>query len=241
MTTADVWKLNPAVQPFLTYRAALPLAQEQLGVMLALLSTRPEPVRRFMDIGCGDGVLGATVLGQYPQSQGVLLDFSAPMLEQARKNLAHAANQVTLLDLDYGDPAWVNVVREHGPFDAIVSGFSIHHQTDERKREIYTEIFNLLAPGGWFINVEHVASAAVTSIDLFENFVIDQRYAIDQKSGGSQTRDQIAADFHSRPDKAANILAPTETQCQWLREIGYQEVDCYFKIYELAVFAGKKS
>ena len=26
----------------------------------------------------------------------------------------------------------------------------------------------------------------------------------------------------------------------WLREIGYEEVDCYFRIYELAVFAGRR-
>jgi len=28
-------------------------------------------------------------------------------------------------------------------------------------------------------------------------------------------------DLLCRPDKAANILAPVEAQCQWLREIGY--------------------
>ena len=39
---------------------------------------------------------------------------------------------------------------------------------------------------------------------------------------------------------AANILAPVEMQCDWLREIGYEEVDSYFRIYELAVFAGRK-
>ena len=40
--------------------------------------------------------------------------------------------------------------------------------------------------------------------------------------------------------KAANILAPVELQCRWLREIGYEEVDGYFRIYELAVFGGRR-
>ncbi len=44
----------------------------------------------------------------------------------------------------------------------------------------------------------------------------------------------------NRPDKDANILLSVEVQCDWLREIGYEEVDCYFRIYELAVFAGRK-
>jgi hypothetical protein len=43
-----------------------------------------------------------------------------------------------------------------------------------------------------------------------------------------------------RPDKAANILAPVEAQCDWLREIGYEDVDCYFKVLELAVFGGRR-
>ena len=44
----------------------------------------------------------------------------------------------------------------------------------------------------------------------------------------------------NRPDKAANILVICRTQCDWLREIGYEEVDCYFRIYELAVFGGRR-
>ena len=34
MTTAEVWKLPSIVSRFLSYRAAIPLAQEQIGVML---------------------------------------------------------------------------------------------------------------------------------------------------------------------------------------------------------------
>ncbi len=33
---------------------------------------------------------------------------------------------------------------------------------------------------------------------------------------------------------------PTQTQCDWLREIGFEQVDMYFKIPELAIFGGVK-
>ena len=39
---------------------------------------------------------------------------------------------------------------------------------------------------------------------------------------------------------AANILAPVEVQCQWLREIGFTDVDCYLKMFEVAVFGGRR-
>lgn len=241
MTTDEVWKLPAIVNRFLSYRAAIPLAQEQIGVMMSILKTREQPIENFLDLGCGDGILGATILGEYPNSRGVLADFSEPMLEQAREGLKDYAGQLAFENLDYGDKAWVNRIQPHGPFDAIVSGYSIHHQPDVRKREVYQEIFSLLKPNGWFVNIEHVSSAAQLNVDLFETHYTSARYAIEKQNGGTRTLHEIEHEYKTRPDKAANILAPVELQCEWLREIGYEEVDCYFRIYELAVFGGRKS
>lgn len=240
MVTDEVWKLPAIVDRFLSYRAALPLAQEQIGVMMSILKSRPDPVENFLDLGCGDGILGASVLGAYPSSRGVLVDFSEPMLTQARSHLKDYADQLDFLNLDYGDPAWVKVIKAEGPFDAIVSGYSIHHQPDARKRSLYAEIFSLLKPGGWFVNIEHVASASQLTVDLFDNHIIRARYAIEQRDGGTKTFQEIADTFMNRPDKEANILLPVEVQCDWLRQIGFEEVDCFFRVYELAVFAGRR-
>jgi SAM-dependent methyltransferase len=241
MVTDEVWKLPAIVNRFLSYRAAIPMAQEQIGVMMSILKSRAQPVEDFLDLGCGDGILGATILGEYPSSRGVLADFSEPMLEEAREQLKDYADQLVFENIDYGNPAWVTRVHANGPFDAIVSGYSIHHQPDARKRQIYKEIFSLLKPGGWFINIEHVSSEAQLNIDLFEHHYVSARYAIEQHDGGTRTFDQLSEEYKNRPDKAANILAPVEAQCDWLRELGYEEVDCYFRIYELAVFGGRKN
>ncbi len=240
MVTDEVWKLPAIVNRYLSYRAAIPLAQEQISVMMSILKTREQPVENFLDLGCGDGILGAAILGEYPAAHGVLADFSEPMLEQAREGLKEYAGQLAFENLDYGDKAWVNQMQAHGPFDAIVSGYSIHHQPDARKPEIYAEIFSLLKPGGWFINIEHVSSAAQLNIELFEQHYSTVRHAIEKQNGGTRTYEQVAEDYRTRPDKAANILAPTELQCDWLRAIGYADVDCYMRIYELAVFGGRK-
>jgi tRNA (cmo5U34)-methyltransferase len=240
MVTDEVWKLPAIVNRFLSYRAAIPMAQEQIGVMMSILKTREPPIERFMDLGCGDGILGAAILGEYPSAHGVFVDFSGPMLEQAREQLKDYAGQLAFENLDYGETAWVDRMQAEAPFDAIVSGYSIHHQPDARKRQVYAEIFSLLQPDGWFVNIEHVSSAAQLNIDLFENHYLTARYTIEQHAGGIRTFEQLADEYKNRPDKAANILAPTEVQCAWLRAIGYEEVDCYFRIYELAVFGGRK-
>jgi tRNA (cmo5U34)-methyltransferase len=240
MVTDEVWKLPAIVDRYLSYRAAIPLAQEQIGVMMSILKSREQPVENFLDLGCGDGILGATVLGEYPSAHGVFVDFSGPMLEQAREQLKEYAGQLAFENLDYGNPDWLNKIQPYGLFDAVVSGYSIHHQPDVRKREVFAEIYSLLKPDGWFINIEHVSSAAQLNIDLFEHHYVSARYAIEKQNGGTRTFDEIDEEYKNRPDKAANILAPTELQCDWLREIGYQEVDCYMRIFELAVFGGRK-
>jgi len=52
--------------------------------------------------------------------------------------------------------------------------------------------------------------------------------------------DQVRREFMERPDRAANILVPVEEQCRWLREIGFRDVDCFWKYFELAIFGGIK-
>ena len=239
-THDEVWKLAPVAEQFLSIRAGIPLAQEQIAMMLAILASRGEPVTRFLDLGCGDGILGAAILGRYPQAQGIVSDFSEPMLAQARENLKAFAGQVEVLNVDYADPTWVQRVAHGGPFDVVVSGYSIHHQPDARKREIYAEIWRVLQPGGWFVNVEHIAPAAELVTEMFESHIIEARVAEEIRTGGPQTREQIADAFHARQDKQLNKLLPVELQCNWLRELGYEDVDCYFRIYSLAVFAGRK-
>ena len=57
----------------------------------------------------------------------------------------------------------------------------------------------------------------------------------------ANTGARVAADFNTRPAKEANRLAPLELQLQWLREIGFRHVDCFFKVFELALFGGIKA
>jgi ubiquinone/menaquinone biosynthesis C-methylase UbiE len=206
--------------------------------MLRVLTFTGRPIRRVLDLGSGSGVLAGAILDRFPDAEILLADFSEPMLEAARLRFPSPPHQ--LRAVDFSTPAWVETVRDRAPFDAVVSGFAIHHQPDESKRRIYTEIFELLAPGAPFIHIEHVASASPWIEHQFNELLVDRMYAYDLATDGGRTREQVATDYVYRPDKAANILAPLETQLEWLRQIGYQDVDCLFKIYELSLFIGRK-
>jgi tRNA (cmo5U34)-methyltransferase len=236
-----VWKSPEVVKTFLTgVRGALPLAREQIDVMLRLLAASGRPVERFLDLGCGDGILGAAVLEAFPKAHGVLADFSPAMLDAAKKRLAAHAARLRFVEIDYVQPDWVEVVNVGGPFDAIVSGFSIHHQPDDRKRLIYRQVFDLLAPGGWFLHLEHVSSPTPWLSQVWDECLVDHIWQAQRKTNPAVSREEAAQTHVHRPDKAANILAPVEAQCDWLRQIGFADVDCYLKFLEMAVFGGRK-
>jgi ubiquinone/menaquinone biosynthesis C-methylase UbiE len=235
--TDEVWKTSALVAVYLEgVRGAIPLAEEQIDIMLRLLRACGQPLRRFLDLGSGDGVLAAAILERYPGAEGVVADFSAPMLDAARCRFAQQKVSVRFANVDYGLTSWTQSVAEYGPYDAVVSGYSIHHQPDIRKREVYAEVFGLLSAGGIFVNVEHVSSASQWVEALHDDLFIDHLH----RAHPGTSRTEVAENYGHRPDKAANILAPMELQCQWLRELGFTDVDCYLKVFELAVFGGRR-
>ena len=238
---SKVWKSASLTKKYLEgVREAIPLAGEQLDVMLRLIEARGRQIESFLDLGCGDGVLAAAIFEQYPQARGTLLDFSEPMLEAAQQRLGHHKGQLRFVSADFGIKNWPRDLDEVAPFDVVVSGYSIHHQPDDRKQRIYGQIYGLLKSGGLFLNIEHVASTTQWVEKLSDELFIDSLAQLQRERSSTQTREQVAAEYYHRDDKAANILAPVEVQCRWLREIGFIDVDCYLKIFELAVFGGRK-
>lgn len=236
-----VWKSKEVSEKYLSgVRGAVPLAQVQIEIMVRIVASCNMKIEKILDIGCGDGVLTAAVFQQYPYASGVLLDISEPMLQAAKEKLVNYKDKLDFLLLDYGDSRWVERVKTAGPFDVIISGFSIHHQSDDRKQELYSEIFELLKSGGLFLNLEHVSSSSDWGSSLFDEYFIDSLYNMHLQNDAGKTRHEVADELYRRDDKAANILAPVERQCEWLRNIGFQDVDCYFKVFELALFGGRK-
>lgn len=230
-----IWTSIKVAQNYLEgVRGAIPLAQEQIQIIQKITKKVTPNAKKFLDLGCGDGILGSSILDVFPNATGVFIDFSPEMIRSAHKKIP---NGHTIIDKDYGKKSWREAVKNDTPFDIIVSGFSIHHQTDKRKKELYGEIFDLLAPGGIFLNLEHVASHSPLGEKLFEEHFVDAMVGFD---GSKKSRQELIDDFYNAEDRAANILATVEEQCDWLRKIGFSDVDCFLKIFELALFGGTK-
>lgn len=177
-----------------------------------LLDHVPRDARRILDLGTGDGRLLTLLQVDRPEMHGVGFDFSDLMLGAARKRFA-GDDRIELVKHDLAKP-----LPALGRFDAVVSSFAIHHLEHERKRMLYGEVFDLLEPGGVFANFEHVASATHRlHLAFFE--------AIEEPIANEDPSDR---------------LLDVETQLRWLRELGFDDVDCYWKWLEMALLVGVK-
>jgi tRNA (cmo5U34)-methyltransferase len=177
-----------------------------------LLEQVPKEARRVLDLGTGDGRLLALLRIDRHEMLGVGLDISEPMLGKAHERLAGDA-RVQLVKHDLAKPLPV-LCR----FDAVVSSFAIHHLEHERKRSLYAEVFELLEPGGAFCNLEHVASPTERLHWCFYD----------------------ALGYEPGWEDSSNRLLEVEPQLGWLRELGFDDVDCYWKWLEMALLVGVK-
>ncbi len=179
-----------------------------------LLDQIPAHTNKVLDLGTGDGRIMALIRLNKPNVEGIALDFSEPMLKQAKKRF-EKDSKVKVIKHDFNSPL---PAKDLGSFDAVVSSLAIHHLTHPRKKQLYTEIFKLLNQGGVFCNFEHVSSP---TMNLHLKFIA-------QIGQTPQTEDP------------SNKLLDVETQLSWLREIGFTDVDCYWKWLEIALLVGFK-
>lgn len=234
-----VWRRPAVMSGYHAIRDAVPFVEAQFEVMHRLLNMAGLRVRRLLDLGSGDGIAAAAVADRQPVECAVLVDFSEPMLAaaQARFNSHDPEPKVEFVVGDLRSANWHGRVGAAGPYDAIVSRYAIHHLPDEDKQALYSQLLGWLVPGGMFINIEHVSSATELYEAAHDRLMIDSIVA----AGGPDADAAVIEDhYRSREDAHANILAPVDVQTRWLTDIGYVDVDCAFKAFELAVFSGRR-
>lgn len=234
-----VWQEPTVAASYLEVsREAIPLEAEQLDAMIRVIQAFGCPTGTVLDIGAGDGAVSAVLAERFDVDSITLVDFSRPMLREAMARFARWSGAVAVIEGDLFDSRWLDELPgDDGAYDIVVSRYAIHHLPDSRKQELYAEIHTLLKPGGLFINIEHVKPASPIYTDMFNSLMMESMAAA---AAPGYDPAAMAEPYYERKDAQANILAPADVQCRWLRDIGFVDVDVVMKVFELAVIVARR-
>ena len=204
-------------------RQLIPCFDDFYGIATAMAETG-EKAPRILDLGSGTGLFAAFLLEKYPGAKLVLADLSEQMLGQARQRFA-GHGDVEYITADYTEYEF------GGDFDMIISALSIHHLSGAQKEALYQKCYDLLKPGGVFVN----ADQALSPSQEIERMQEKLWKATVNASGLSpeeleKAYERLALD---NPSTLADQLA-------WLEKAGFSDADCVYKYYHFVVLYAKK-
>jgi SAM-dependent methyltransferase len=184
----------------------------------------------FLDLGAGTGAAGRAILGLYPRSTAVLTDFSAQMMDEGEREMQPFAGRFEYVEFDMSTSTWPAAIP--ATLDAIVTSMCIHHLPDHRKQGLFGEIFEHLAPGGWYLNYDPVSSMdpVVEATWQRMNDLEDPEAA--RKRLGRTPQEQAQHENHVR------YLIPLAQQLDYLRSAGFTGIDVYWKHLENVIYGG---
>jgi len=195
---------------------------------------------RVLELGSGMGRFTKKIVEKFSNTQIVCVDGSATMLEAAKSRLKEYSKKITFFCKDFGVSSWVEEIT--GTFDVVVSTGAIHHISDQRKKELFTEVYNLLNTGGYFINGDLFKS----KYDVVNKKYYDDVWAryIQQKThevlGIERDIEDVRNRMYTALKKEGDKPSTIEDQLLWLLEAGFPVSDCVWQYYLLAVIVGIK-
>lgn len=214
----------------------VPYRQKFLEVSISLYSHFIDTKinARVLDLGCGDGFFMQKLLESHSPTKITMVDGSIEMLEAAKKRLGNKEN------IDFIKSSFQDLLMEKsvlGHFHFIFSSLAIHHLTFKEKEQFFTYIYHHLIQNGCFVLFDVVSPPSVTMEKWY--FSLWRQWIKDYPS--SENNDNllgIPKQYKESPDNMPDSLY---SQLDILKEIGFKEVDCYFKYGIFALYGGFKS
>lgn len=142
-------------------------ASTRLVIVLCeeIAETRARPVGRFLDLGCGSGILSIAAARLWPDAQGLALDVDPEAVATTRENLA--LNQITSVEARVGTLGDVTA-----PADVVLANIEASVLVP-----LAGEVPARVAPGGALVLSGLLAGdvAAVTRAYVAAGFVLESR------------------------------------------------------------------
>ena len=191
--------------------------------------------KKILDLGCGDGILTEELLRVDGSLSVTLLDGSDDMLAKARQRLEKFG------DFRYVRASFQELLEQDllaERYDFAVSSMAIHHLTLSEKTMLFKKILSLLEDGGYFVNIDVVLPPTEALDQWYMKLWQDWMDDIKMTLGVEDEPDfNVIERYKDLSENKPDIL---ETQLLALKEIGFSDVDCFYKYGIFSVFGGKR-
>jgi SAM-dependent methyltransferase len=189
-------------------------------ISVALVGNAGIDVRHIVDIGSGPGAYLVPFLRSFPEARATWLDVSEAMRGLAQAQLAEFDGRITyvIADAERLDEASVE------PADVVLSSRALHHFSPESLQRVYCAAFDIVTPGGFVMNLDHVGARgdweqAVRAIRA--QFTGERKKAL-------------------KPHRQDYPLARAEQHGAWMEDAGFGPFDAPWRLFFTALIVARK-
>ena len=204
-------------------------------VTLDLLTALTAPKSTVLELGCGTGLFTEKLLSAKHFQEIYATDGADAMLSKAQQTLGAGGGQLRFLHFDFTTD-WLRHFEDIG-IDAVVSTMALHHATD--KQNLFRQIFDVLRPQGVFVLADHMAGTTAYTEYLIGRERALIRLGREAKENRARILEVIRIDEERQKEEGNRCETVAQYQ-QYLTSSGFEDVDCLWRDFWLAVFVARK-
>lgn len=189
-------------------------------ISVALVVDSGLDVTHVVDVGSGPGTYLQLFLRAFPNARGTWIDVSDAMLALAQAQLGEFGDRVTSV---IGDAEKLREI-EVEPAQVVLSSRAFHHFSPESLQSVYRAAFDIVTPGGFVINLDHVGAPG------------------DWEQAYRRIREQFAGKRKQglKPHRHDYPLSRAEEHGTWMENAGFGPPDTPWRMFYTALIVARK-
>jgi tRNA (cmo5U34)-methyltransferase len=217
---------------------AVPDRVEQMAALLTLLPFGPGDVGRVVELACGEGRLSEALLDAFPSASVLALDGSDDMRARAAGRLRRFGQRAEVAGFALEAADWWSLTEGA---DAVVTSLAVHHLDAAGKQRLFEAMATRLNPAGALLIADLVQPLRAEALELFAS---SWDYSAERQSSAPPGSPRAFEEFlrthwniFRYPDPV-DMPSPLFDQLVWLRQAGFESVDCFWLRAGHAVYGG---
>ena len=195
----------------------------------ALISSVPFPKNKkikAIDLGCGTGTIAKRIKESFPLATIHCVDIAENMIEVAKQKLS-AYSDITYEKADLSNYSFID------SYDVVLSSLALHHLLiDNDKKDFYAKVYKALNLGGVFYNADNVTGSNEA---IQDNNMVHWKWFMRKTVSEDEIEEKWLVKYKEE-DHPAQLMK----QLNWLKDIGFKDMDVVWKYFNFAVFGGYK-